>query len=107
MNKTTAMLCVAAILCLAGCMSAPPIQKILDDVLAPSFTGPAHFSHTNDYFSVIIDAGNLRRVEGRWSWDWLEYERQSHFPIFSGLTWSSTGKVRVGQRTPAEKAVSP
>jgi hypothetical protein len=73
------------------------IQGVLDKMLPPDFAGPIDVSHVNQYFTIAIKAGNVHRnADGKWTWDWLEYERNSHFPLFSGLTWSSTGKVRLG-----------
>jgi hypothetical protein len=87
----------------AGCASRPAdsgsfIQGVLNAVLPDDFKGPAQFSHANQYFTIDVTAGGLAKVNGRWTYTWLEYDRKSHFPIFSGLTWGSTGKVRLGER---------
>jgi hypothetical protein len=73
------------------------IQPLLDKLLPADFSGPIDVEHSNQFFTISIQAGNVRKQDGRWVWDWLSYERKSHFPIFSGLTWSSTGKVHLGQ----------
>ncbi len=102
-----AILATACVAFLAGCVSstatrgdASLIQSLFDKLLPADFTGPARLEHRNQYFRIVIDAGDVRRVGDSWTWSWLEYTRESSFPIFSGLTWGSSGKVRLG--TPPE-----
>lgn len=83
-----------------GCVSASSatadaglLQGVLDKVLPADFNGPAHVSHRNAYFDITIDAGGLHRTEKGWTWTWLTYERNSHFPI-----WSSSGVVTLGTK---------
>jgi hypothetical protein len=90
---------------LSGCASssaaggeAKILQRVLSEVLPPDFSGPVHLEHRNQYFDLAIDAGGVRQAGGVWQWDWLEYERKSHFPLFSGLAWASSGRVRLGAR---------
>ena len=94
-------LCLVAFL--AGCATASAqksdaslVQSVLGKMLPGDFAGPVHLEHRNQYFTIVIDAGDVRRVGDKWTWRWLTYERNSHFPLFSGLAWSSTGKVRLG-----------
>lgn len=107
--KTLLLVSLAAALVafLAGCATATTqrsdsslIQTVFEKMLPADFSGPVKLEHRNQYFTITIEAGAVRRVGERWTWDWLTYERQSHFPIFSGLTWSSTGKVRLGTPPP-------
>lgn len=78
------------------------VQAVLEKLLPSTFVGPVHLEHRNQYFDLTVDADNVRKgADGQWVWDSLTYERQSHFPIFSGLTWSSTGKVRLGAKPTA------
>lgn len=80
-----------------GAAPVPLVQGVLDKLLPADFAGPVDVSEVNQYFTITIKAGNVHRTaDGKWTWDWLEYERNSHFPIFSGLTWGSTGKLRLG-----------
>lgn len=97
------LLAAAAVLFLAGCVTGrrasadgPLIQTVLAAMLPADFAGPVHLEHRNQYFTIVIDAANVRRVDDKWTWEWLEYERTSSIPLFSGVTWSSTGKVRLG-----------
>lgn len=99
MKNTIRILAACAALALTGCASVPggdgeriTVQKALDAVLPPGFSGPAHVSHRNAYFDISIDAGGLKRTEKGWTWEWLTYERNSHFPL-----WSSTGKISLGK----------
>lgn len=108
--KTMLIALLVGIICLltAGCVSraasksnpedAKLIQQACEAVLPATFTGPAKFTHHNQYFEIEIEAEGLRRVDGAWSFTWLHYKRTSHFPIFSGLTWSSTGEITLGKR---------
>jgi len=90
--KTILSLCLA--LFLVGCGSVPSgtttrpalIQRALDMVLPPGYTGDAHIEHTNPYFSFTLDAGNLRRGPAGWEFDWLVFDRH-------GFTH---GKTRLG-----------
>jgi hypothetical protein len=72
------------------------IQRIFTKLLPADFAGPVHLEHRNQYFSITIDGVNVRQVDGRWTWDALSYARNSHFPLFSGVTWSSSGRVNLG-----------
>lgn len=97
------ILAVAALLFLSGCITGrrasadgPLIVTVLDAMLPADFSGPVHLEHRNQYFTIVIDGADVHRVEGKWTWTWLEYERTSSIPLFSGVTWSSTGKVRLG-----------
>jgi hypothetical protein len=101
--KTVRVLAAMSLLCLLfGCQSAPQatslIEKVLNAALPDTHTGAAKFSHANQYFTIEIEAAGLRKENGRWSYTWLTYERKSHFPIFSGLTWGSTGKITLGTK---------
>ncbi|MBX3751390.1 MAG: hypothetical protein KF897_15030 [Opitutaceae bacterium] len=106
--KTILLLGIACLLVgfLTGCVtakktSAPDMQLIqaaLDVGVPPTHTGYANFVHANQYFEITIEADGLRRDEAGWHFTWLTYERKSHFPIFSGLTWSSTGKITLGKK---------
>lgn len=105
------ILAALAVAFFAGCATAVKspasgtmLQGVLDKIVPADYAGPAEFSESNQYFTITIKAGNLHRAtDGKWTWDWLEYERNSHFPIFSGLTWGSTGKVRFGTPQPGMK----
>lgn len=82
-------------LSLSGCGSVPTgtttrpalIQRALDMVLPPGFKGDAHVEHSNPYFGFTIDAGNLRRGDQGWEFDWLVFDRH-------GFT---NGKTRLGK----------
>lgn len=74
------------------------IQVVLTKALDPSHTGYAKFVHANQYFTIVVEADGLKCEDGVWRYTWLTYNRQSHFPIFSGLTWSSTGEVTLGKK---------
>lgn len=106
--KTLLLLAFAGLLVgfLTGCVTAKNasgqapqfIQTALDAALPPTHTGAASFTHANQYFEIAIEADGLRRDEAGWHYTWLTYERKSHFPIFSGLTWSSTGRITLGKK---------
>ena len=51
------------------------IQRLLDYMLPADFRGDAVLDHNNPWVDVVIDAGDLRRENGRWVWDWLRYRR--------------------------------
>jgi len=74
------------------------IQRACDAALPKAFTGYAKFAHKNQYFDLTIEADGLKRDDTGWHWTWLTYQRTSHFPIFSGLTWSSTGEITLGRK---------
>lgn len=106
------LLAALALAFLAGCATRAVasseeslVQALLDKVLDPTWVGDADIERHDSYFDWHVTAGNLHRNQetGRWTWDWLVYERKSHFPLFSGLTWSSTGKVRLGSPPSAPK----
>lgn len=94
--KLALSLILAALL--SGCGSIPSggttrpalIQRALDLVLPPGFKGDAHVEHTNPYFGFTLDAGNLRRGERGWEFDWLVFDRH-------GFT---NGKTRLGNPPP-------
>jgi hypothetical protein len=58
---------------------ASRIQRALDAMLPPTFTGSAHVDHVNPYFGFTIDAGGLRRTPQGWHWDWLRFKRNGFF----------------------------
>lgn len=105
---TLASLVIGFVLCLvvSGCATASSstqsdaslIQSVMTKLIPSDFSGPIELTHTDQYFSISIRGENVRRnSDGKWTWDWLEYDRSSHFPVFSGVQWSSTGKVRLGK----------
>lgn len=108
--KTTIILTFVALALgfLTGCQTAKSsngtkmhgsvIQVALSSVLPSTHTGYAKFVHANQYFTLSVEADGLECVEGVWKYTWLTYNRQSHFPIFSGLTWASTGDVTLGKK---------
>ncbi len=103
-------LAALALAFLAGCVTRPGasehslLQGVLDKFIAPEWQGDAEFVRTDQYLDWDVKVGNLRKTkDGRWTWDWLVYERKSHFPIFAGMTWNSTGKVRLGSPPTAAK----
>lgn len=77
------------------------VQRILSAILPPDFSGPVSFRRSDMLMDWDIQAGGVRRntETGLWTWDWLTYERKSHFAIVSGLSWNSTGVVRLGSPT--------
>jgi hypothetical protein len=101
--KTVRILAAMSLITLLfGCQSAPSgaslIERVLNAALPETHNGPAKFSHANQYFTIDVEAEGLKKENGRWVYTWLTYERKSHFPIFSGVTWASTGKVTLGTR---------
>lgn len=100
------VLCVAAAF-LCGCATArvpgkvdgSVIDRVCDKFLPPDFHGPAHLEERGQYVTLVIDAGGLRRnADGRWTWDWLEYQRTVSVPLFSGVPYKQEGRVRLGAR---------
>ena len=87
----------------AGCVTtgtsghAALLQEILDATLPPTFVGDAHIDHKNTYFRITIDAGNLHKEGGQWSWDWLTYSRDGM------ISW---GRITLG-RPPTPGSASP
>ncbi len=90
------LLCVAGIGLAAGCASVPAgaphvsvIERVLDAALPAAFSGDTKVVHKNPWIDVTIAAGNVRQVDGRWTWDWLEYTRNGRF---------SAGTITLGAR---------
>lgn len=85
--KLLSILFAVVLATLSGCATAgntaaadgATIQRALDAMLPPTFTGPAHIEHKNPYFGFTIDAGGLRRTPEGWHWDWLRYRRDGFF----------------------------
>lgn len=105
---------LATLWVLSACSSVPRsatdsawLQKALDTVLPPTFTGYIKASHHNDYFTLDFEGDGLRRTDQGWKWDWLAYNRRSHLPLFSGWNLSSTGQVLLGKPPAAVSAVTP
>lgn len=105
MKKMLLLSLIAIAAFLTGCATATRgtqsdatlIQSVLDKLLPADFNGPIELSHANQYFDLTIRGADVHKnAGGQWTWTWLEYERNSHFPIFSGVQWSSSGKVRLG-----------
>jgi photosystem II stability/assembly factor-like uncharacterized protein len=79
-------------LCTSGCSTTgaearAPIQQILNAALPDDFTGDVEFVHKNPSVDVTIQAGGLRKTDGRWTWTWLRYRRNgrvSHGAITFG-----------------------
>lgn len=83
---------------LTGCTSKPDgsvgplVQKALDALLPADFHGSVDTGHSNAVFDFSIKAGNVRKnATGQWTWDWLQYKRNSHY-----ATWSSNGWITLG-----------
>lgn len=97
-------LACAVVALVASCATVPKakdsdfslVQTLLDVALSDNFTGNFSLQRSHQYIDWDIRAGNLRKENGKWAFDWLTYERRAHFPIFSGLTWSSTTKGAFG-----------
>lgn len=81
MKRLLSILSLVLLFSLAGCQTAPTrgdvaiVQKVLDAILPPNFTGPIRVAHKNGYFRISIYAGGLRRGPAGWEWDWLVYIR--------------------------------
>ncbi len=72
---------------LSGCASfgdnrVALIQRVLDDLLPATFVGDFDGSEKiPTYVDFTLAAGNLRRTETGWTFDWLEYHRNG--PLMS------------------------
>lgn len=82
--KTKLLLSAAllfAALIFSGCATnqGAKIQNFLDTALPVTFTGDAHVEHFNPYFDFSIDAGGLRKANGVWVWDSMNYVRHDRF----------------------------
>ena len=95
------LLLVLAAALLSGCVSpasvektSASIQQVLDLVLPPDFTGAASFttSINTTPAKISVRAGGLRRVNGRWHYDWLVWQREGFW---------SRGSVVIGSPSPA------
>lgn len=107
MKIALALLLVGLAAFFAGCRSKPNsapqdtvlVQRALDAIVPRSHEGYFKGVHKNQYFDLEVEADGLKWSEtAGWTWTWLTYNRTSHFPLFSGLTWSSTGQVTLGRK---------
>lgn len=87
MKYLLSILCLVC-LSLTGCVSSDQsgkVQNFLNTALPSEFTGDAHVEHFNPWFDITIDAGGLRKTNGRWEWDSLNYIRHDRF-THGGIT---------------------
>ena len=104
--RALALVGLLSLFLLPSCASAPAaaagdtalVQKALDALLPPTFIGHVRGVHRNQYFELELEGDGLARTEHGWTWTWLTYRRQSHFPLFAGLTWASSGEVTLGNK---------
>lgn len=75
MKTLTLLILVVA---LVGCSGPPSTQRFLNKVLPPDFQGPVSIEHNNPYFSFELRAGNVRRVDRLWQFDWLWLKRKGY-----------------------------
>lgn len=69
-------------LLLSGCATPPGqapssiVQTALDRLLPPTFTGKLDIQENVPlYLSITVKGSNLRRENGVWLYDWIEYHR--------------------------------
>jgi hypothetical protein len=66
---------------LSGCNTTPErigaaVQSMLDVAFPADFTGDGYFDEeVTGGVRLTIRAGNLRRVDGKWSYSWLVWKR--------------------------------
>jgi len=73
------------------------VRDSFNKLLPPDFSGPVDISRNDSYFDISIKAGNLHRnPDGLWTWDWVEYQRKTHIPWFSGAQWASDVHFKIG-----------
>jgi hypothetical protein len=78
-------------------LSSSRIQQILSRLLPSDFSGDAKLSETGSYLTLVIEVGNLHKNDKQeWTWDWIDYQRTFHFPLFFGMPYKQEGKVRLG-----------
>lgn len=63
------------------------VQRILDEILPPNFTGKVFIYHKNPWLDGTIEASGVKKVDGFWSFDWFTYKRQGRV---------SQGDIRLG-----------
>ena len=84
-----------------GCATGGPvndsalIQKVLDQVVPPSFEGDLRVDHTGHYFgttvSFNVDLKGLRKEGDQWKWDAGGYTRSGVFSN-GGITLTPRAK---------------
>lgn len=72
---------IIAAVSFTGCATdqSAKIQNFLNTALPATFTGDAHVQHFNPYFDFSIDAGGLRKANGVWVWDSMNFIRHDRF----------------------------
>lgn len=69
------------------------VSAVMDAVLPPKFDGPAHLSRNDAYFDWTLDALGVKKIDDRWTWTSVHYERKTHFPF-----WLSLVRIDLGEQ---------
>lgn len=99
MKKLLLLLLLSLSSCTAvikGIDQVKQVRDAINNLLPADFKGNADLQRHDAYFDISLKAGNLHKNEkGEWTWDWIDYQRLTHFP-----TWSSTVNVKLGTPAP-------
>lgn len=81
MNTKIIITLLAALALLSGCASnsSGKVQNFLSTALPATFEGDAHVEHFNPWFDFTVDAKGLRVVDGKWTWESINYVRKDRF----------------------------
>lgn len=74
------------------------VRQTMDAILPSDFSGPVDLSRVDGYIEIRLKGGGIHKNEkGEWTWKWIEYERKTHIPWFSGAQWTSDVHFKFGE----------
>lgn len=107
MKKTIIPLIVLLSLC--GCTTVAKkvnelkeVQTAINNLLPSDFKGDVDTGRSDEYFNITLKAGNLHKNDkGEWTWDWVDYSRETHIGVIGPAGWHSSVHVKLGTPKPS------